>query len=106
MFMQSFVGSVQVYSSKIVFGHWKSIMATRLGSMARSVMALGVMLKVASSMRMDMAVRVSLRFFASAILSLNKCCVLLWLVLCYVSVILILLVCVCVLGVDIGLIGS
>lgn len=36
MFMQSFWGWSHSYSSKIVFGHWKSIMATRLGSMARS----------------------------------------------------------------------
>ena len=72
MFMHILVGSVHVYSSKTVFGHWKSIMATREGSMARSVMASGVMLKVASSMRMEMAVMVSFRDFASAILILNK----------------------------------
>jgi len=72
MFMHILVGSVHVYSSKTVFGHWKSIMATREGSMARSVMASGLMLKVASSMRMDMAVTMSLRDFASAILILNK----------------------------------
>ncbi len=55
MFMHIFVGSVQLYSSKIVFGHSKSIMATRDGSIARSFMPSGSSLNVASSTRMEMA---------------------------------------------------
>ena len=74
MFMHIFVGSVHVYSSKVVFGHSKSIMATREGSMALSLIPSGLRLKVASSMRVDMAVIASFSCFASVIFALNKGC--------------------------------
>lgn len=61
MFMQSFVGSLHVYWSKFVFGIFRFIIATLLGSMDRSWMFSGVMLKVASSIRVFMIERVCLR---------------------------------------------
>jgi len=72
MFMHIFWGWSHWYSSKIVLGHWKSIMATRLGSMARSWMPSGLRLKVASSTRIAMAWNMSRRSFASVILTLNN----------------------------------
>ncbi len=72
MFMHIFWGWSHWYSSKMVLGHWKSIMATRLGSMARSWMPSGLRLKVASSTRMAMAWNMSRRSFASVILTLNN----------------------------------
>jgi len=66
-------------------GHSKSIMATRLGSMALSLRLSGVMLNVASSTSVLMAVIMSRRSLASFSLALNKCGVgLLFLVLFYV----------------------
>jgi len=72
MFMHIFWGWSHWYSSKIVFGQWKSIMATLEGSMARSWMFSGVRLKVASSTRMAMAWNMSRRSLASVILTLNN----------------------------------
>jgi len=72
MFMQIFCGSSHWYSSKMVFGQWKSIMATLEGSMARSWMFSGVMLKVASSTRMAMAWNMFWRVLASDVLTLNN----------------------------------
>lgn len=71
MFMHIFVGSEAEYSSKAVFGHSKSIIATRDGSIARSFMLSGSILNVASSTSMLMLVIMSLRSLASATLSLN-----------------------------------
>jgi hypothetical protein len=71
MFMHIFVGSAHTYSSKIVLGHSKSIMATRDGSMALSFKPSRSILKVASSTSMEMAVVMSLKSLASATLSLN-----------------------------------
>jgi len=72
MFRHIFVGWSHWYSSKIVFGHSKSTMATLEGSMARSFMPSGVRLNVASSTSMLMALIMSRRSFASATLILNK----------------------------------
>ena len=72
MFMQSFWGWSHWYSSNMVLGHWKSIMATRLGSMVRSCMFSGVRLKVASSVRMAMDWNMFWRSLLSEVLSLNK----------------------------------
>jgi len=72
MFMHIFWGWSHWYSSKMVLGHWKSTMATRLGSIVRSWMLSGVMLKVASSVRMAMALNMFWRSLASVILTLNK----------------------------------
>jgi hypothetical protein len=71
MLMHIFVGSVDVYSSNMVFGHSKSIIATRDGSMARSLIPSGSILNVASSTRIEIDVIMSFRSLASAILSLN-----------------------------------
>src|SRR4030067_2976211 len=71
MLMHIFVGSWQTYSSKLVFGHSKSIMATREGSIARSLIPSGSILNVASSTSMEMAVVMSLKGLASDTLSLN-----------------------------------
>jgi len=71
MFTHIFVGSVHVYSSKMVLGHSKSIMATRDGSIARSLMPSASSLNVASSTSMDMDVIMSLSCLASATLTLN-----------------------------------
>ena len=57
----------------MVLGHSKSIMATLLGSMARSLRLYGVMLNVASSTSVLMAVIMSRRSLASLILALNNC---------------------------------
>jgi len=85
MLMHIFVGWSHVYSSNMVLGHSKSIMATRLGSMALSLRLSGVMLNVASSTSVLMAVIMSRRSLASFSLALNKCGVgLLFLVLFYV----------------------
>jgi len=73
MLMHIFVGWSQVYSSKMVLGHSKSIMATRLGSMALSLMPSGAMLNVASSTSVLMAVTMSRRSLGSLILALNIC---------------------------------
>lgn len=72
MFMHIFWGWSHSYSSKMVLGHWKSIMATRLGSIARSWMSSGFRLKVASSTRIAMAWNMSRRSFALVILTLNN----------------------------------
>jgi hypothetical protein len=61
-----------VYSSKTVLGHSKSIIATLLGSMARSLRLSGAMLNVASSTSVLMAVIMSRNSLASLILALNK----------------------------------
>ena len=71
MFKQIFVGSVLTNSWKIVFGHSKSIMATRDGSIARSFNPSESILKVASSTRIEMAVAISRKSLASDTLSLN-----------------------------------
>jgi len=70
-FMHIFIGSVLTYSSKTVFGHSKSTMATREGSMARSFIPSGSMRKVASSTRMDMADTMSRRSLESETFNLN-----------------------------------
>ncbi len=72
MLMHIFMGWSQVYSSNTVLGHSKSIMATRLGSMARSLRFSGVMLNVASSTSVLMAVIMSRRSLASFSLALNN----------------------------------
>ncbi len=74
MLMHIFVGSVHMYSSKMVFGHSKSIIATRDGSMALSLIPSGSILNVASSTRIEIDVIMSFRSLASAILSLNMGC--------------------------------
>ena len=71
MLRHIFVGSLQRYSWKMVFGHSKSIMATRDGSIARSFSPSGSILKVASSTRIEMAVHISRSILASETLSLN-----------------------------------
>ncbi len=71
MLMHIFVGWSHVYSSNMVFGHSKSIMATRLGSMALSLSPSGVRLNVASSTSVLMAVAMSLSILASFIRALN-----------------------------------
>lgn len=71
MFMHIFVGSVHVYSSKIVLGHSKSTMATRDGSIARNFRFSGFILNVASSTSMAMAETISPKSLASDIFSLN-----------------------------------
>jgi hypothetical protein len=71
MFMHIFVGSEAEYSSNMVFGHSKSIMATRDGSIARSFRLSGSILNVASSTSMLMLVIMSFRSLASATLSVN-----------------------------------
>jgi len=70
--MHILVGWSQVYSSNMVLGHSKSIMATRLGSMALSFRFSGVMLNVASSTSVLIAVIMSRRSLASFILALNN----------------------------------
>jgi len=72
MLMHIFVGWSQVYSSNMVLGHSKSIMATRLGSMARSLRLSGVRLNVASSTSVLIAVIMSRRSLASFSLALNN----------------------------------
>lgn len=47
-------------------------MATRLGSIVRNWMLSGVMLKVASSVRIAIALNIFWRSFASVILTLNN----------------------------------
>jgi len=71
MLMHIFVGWSHVYSSNMVFGHSRSIMATRLGSMALSLRFSGVRLNVASSTSVLVAVIMSLRSLASFIFALN-----------------------------------
>ena len=71
MFMHILTGVSLVYSSNMVLGHSKSIMATRLGSMALSFIPSGVMLNVASSTKVLMAVIMSRKSLASLILTLN-----------------------------------
>jgi len=71
-FMHIFIVSLAVYSSKTVFGHSKSIIATRDGSIARSLIASGVMSNVASSMSVEIVAIMSFKNFASAILTLNN----------------------------------
>lgn len=53
------------------FGHSKSIMATREGSIARNFKPSDSILNVASSTRIEMAVAISLKSLASDTLSLN-----------------------------------
>ncbi len=72
MLMHIFIASLQVYSSKTVFGHSKSTMATREGSIARSLIPSGVKSKVASSTSIEIAPIMSFKNFASAILILNN----------------------------------
>jgi len=81
MFRHIFWGSSHWYSSKMVLGQWKSIIATLEGSMARSWMFSGVMLKVASSTMMAMAPNMFWRSLASDVLTLNnvRCHLCLWL---------------------------
>ena len=71
MFMHIFVGCSQTYSSNTVFGHSKSTMATREGSMALRFIPSGVILKVASSIRVDIAEIMFLSRRASANFILN-----------------------------------
>lgn len=70
--MHILVGWSHVYSSNMVLGHSKSIMATRLGSMARSLSPSGATLNVASSTSVLMAVIMSRRSLASLIFALNN----------------------------------
>ena len=70
-FMHIFVGSVHVYSSKAVFGHSKSTIATRDGSMALSFIPSGSMWNVASSTSMAMADIMSRRSLESETFSWN-----------------------------------
>jgi len=72
MLMHILMGVSHVYSSKMVLGHSKSIMATLLGSMALSLRFSGVMLNVASSTSVLMAVIMSRRSLPSLILVLNN----------------------------------
>ena len=72
MLMHIFIGWSQVYSSNMVLGHSKSIIATRLGSMARSLRLSGVRLNVASSTSVLIAVIMSRKSLASLVFALNK----------------------------------